>query len=38
MVMPCQPIAVSAAGSVKSVNSLSTLIVATCWKLPLKPP
>ena len=38
MVMPFQPITVSAIGSSKSVNSLSTLIVATCCALPSQPP
>jgi len=37
-VKPFQPITVSAIGSSKSVNSLSTLIVATCCALPCQPP
>jgi hypothetical protein len=37
-VMPFQPMAVSAKGSSKSVNSLSTLIVATCCASLVHPP
>ncbi len=37
-VTPFHPIAVSAIGSSKSVNSLSTLIVATWTAFPSQPP